>query len=117
MTDHVPPPPREPDDRENITLEEALAALDIREGDRVHSFIPVGGAALVGADWGLAQVRDAIEQHGAEISGPNALAMRHGVTIRDLPDPLPSGGVMPIFFATREEWNHEQLRRQGLEPT
>lgn len=88
------------DERLPLTFEQACAALDVREGESgrrvVHCFVEAGPGLLVGADWDEAQVHKAIREHGAEAAGPGALAMRHGIGVRE--------GRRACFFATRDGW-------------
>lgn len=71
------------DERVKLSTEEALGLLDVREG-RVHTFRDANGI-LVGADWDEPQVRDLVAKHGAELSGPAARAMNHGVVVVEGP--------------------------------
>jgi hypothetical protein len=113
MTDTTSTPPRQPDDREDIAAEEALAALDVKDG-YVHCLLPAGNT-LVGADWPLDEARQLIETHGAEIAGGMALNMRHGVCIRKMPSGFPGDDrTLTAFFATREDWTDEQKKKQGI---
>lgn len=69
---------------DTLTLEEALALLNIRqEPDRevVHTFVD-GGLALIGADWDLAELRREARQWPIKVAGPGATAMGHGVVIQ-----------------------------------
>jgi hypothetical protein len=77
--------------RHKLSLSEAEAMLP--EGDDIHTFRG-GGAMLIGADWRRKQILCAIEKHGAELSGPTATAMRHGLVLFD------DRGA--LFIATRE---------------
>lgn len=113
-SDQTPPAPQ-PDDREDLALEAALAALDVKDG-HVHTFVQAGPQILLGADWKLGSVREAFQAYGAEIAGPGALAMNHGVSVRDVPNKFDPADLMTVFFATRVEWTNEQLTKQGAKP-
>jgi hypothetical protein len=104
----------ETDDRIDLSVEDAIAALDVQhqhyangpekwERDTVHCFLPTytdGGLVLIGADWDLSAVRALFETdpNGPEVSGPQALAMHHGVGVRG------RGSESQRFFATRKDW-------------
>jgi hypothetical protein len=108
----------EPDDRIDLSVKDALAALDVQhqhyddgeekwERDTVHCFLPTypgpGQLVLIGADWDLAQVRELFEQdpNGPEVSGPGGLSMHHGVGVRATKGDPKS---VEKFFATRKDW-------------
>lgn len=101
-----------PDDREDLTVEQAMSALLVVDG-QVHCFLPAyptpESIVLIGADWRLQQVREAFTKHGVEAAGLNALEMGHGVSVRKLP--ALAGGTMDAFFATLPEWNAAQLEK------
>lgn len=83
----------EMDERVRLTVEQAMALLDVKDG-RVHTFLNPGAGMLVGADWTVEQVRTCFEDNGAELSGEAATNMKHGLASRD------QGRW--VFFATRE---------------
>lgn len=62
-------------DDASISMERALAMLP--PGDTVHVIVPVGG--IVGADWDRAAVEEMIRTHGAELAGPVAQSLGHGM--------------------------------------
>ena len=87
-----------------VSVEDAMQRLDVQPdydagggpGPHVHTFAQAG-FALVGANWGLDDIRALIEAHGVEQAGEQATAMGHAlVVIR----PEPFG---PLFLATKEE--------------
>jgi hypothetical protein len=70
------------DERKRLTLEEAIALLPPK--DRVHTFVQVvttQGALLVGADWDRTDVIELIQTNGAELAGPAAAKMGHGLVV------------------------------------
>jgi len=86
------------DDQDVVLLstEVALEGLKVDEG-HVHCLVQRAGLAelaLIGADWPLTEVRALFDLHGAELAGPGAFHMGHGIVVR-------AGGV---FFATRSDW-------------
>ena len=68
------------DERQPLTFDEAVAML--ADGERVHTFRSAG-FAMIGADWPREKLIEAIKQYGAELSGPSASQMRHGMAIID----------------------------------
>ena len=67
-------------ERVRLTTDAAVAMLV--DGDTIHTFrgrIP----CLVGADRSRKAVIDLIEKHGAELSGPGATMMGHGLAVYD----------------------------------
>lgn len=68
------------DERQPLTFDEAVAMLP--EADRIHTFRGTG-PILIGADWQRQKLLDAIKQFGAELSGPSATRMRHGMVLID----------------------------------
>ena len=79
----------ETSERTKLTLEQALPMLP--PGDSIHTFIQ-GGMCLIGADWARGDVVQQIRECGCELSGPQAVAMNHGlVTFR---------GTEPVFIET-----------------
>lgn len=64
-----------------LTFDEAVAMLP--EGDTVHTFRQAGGMRL-GADWPREDLLAHIAHHGAELAGPIAMRMGHGLLIYDL---------------------------------
>jgi hypothetical protein len=91
------------DDREQyrISKEEAMKRLDIipdyDQGDgpkpHVHT-LRAGGPMLIGAHWTTAQVEQAIDKHGIEEAGKQAMEMAHGLAIID--------DMGPVFLATKK---------------
>lgn len=80
-------------ERVYLTTEEALGVMDWT-GDRVHTF-RAGGCAIIGCDWDRADVERWLASHEAELTGPMARGMGHGVGGLDAQGPL--------MFATNEE--------------
>lgn len=81
------------DERVPLTVEQAMALLDVQEG-RVHTFVNPGAGVLVGADWTVEQARQCFEANGVELAGEEATAMRHGVAAFE-------SGRRAVFFATK----------------
>ncbi len=87
-----------------VTVEDAMARLavipdyDHGEGPvpSVHTFLQAGNI-LVGAHWTVEHLREQMEAHGVEGSGPDATAAGHGLVVVR-PDPLG-----PLFIATVPE--------------
>lgn len=62
-----------------LRAEEAIGCLP--EGDVIHVFTNPGGM-LIGADWGRADVIEAIENADRiEIGGPGCRGMGHGIVV------------------------------------
>ena len=78
--------------RERIDADAAIAMLDVR-GGRVHTFRNPAGM-LLGADWDLPDIEDAIRRCGCELSGEMATGMGHGLVLFD-------GPKEPVFVATK----------------
>lgn len=76
---------------EPLTYDEAVALLP--EGEEIHTYR--ASSFLIGANWPRQKVLDAIRQYGAEVAGPMARAMGHGICVRD--------DVGPLFI----EWTRE----------
>ena len=77
----------QPDENEEdavLSVEEALAMLHVRDGERVHTFLNPGTSLLVGADWDKAEVEELIRttRHRRR-AGPEARAMKHGLVLWD----------------------------------
>lgn len=63
-----------------LTYEKAVAMLP--EGDSIHAFRNSPGV-LIGADWERADILEVIKKHGAELAGPTATGMGHGLYVND----------------------------------
>jgi len=63
------------------------------DGDTIHTFRQPAPGMLVGVDWDREEVIAHIGFHGAELSGPTAIDLGHGLVIHDL--------VGPLFVATK----------------
>lgn len=74
------------DERESVSYEQAIAMIGNRE--RIHTFRQPMAGMMLGADWGRAELLRAIEKHGAELSGPLATKMKHGLLLIDDHGPL-----------------------------
>ena len=90
------------DERVTLSVDDAIERLDTwTEGDSedrsVHTFLssPIG---LIGADWSLKSIREAMERGTVELSGEQATAMNHGIVILE-------EGKPPVFVATKVEEN------------
>jgi hypothetical protein len=86
------PPKDEMDERVPLTVEQAMALLDVQDG-HVHTFL--GGSILIGADWPAEAARQCFEKNGVELAGEQATKMRHGIVSFE-------GGARAVFFATKE---------------
>ena len=80
------------DEKAPLTPEEAVAMLP--DDEYVHTFRS-GPGLLVGADIKRERLVELIHQHGAELAGPGATSMGHGLALTD--------GSGPLFIKTREE--------------
>lgn len=74
------------DEREPVTYERAVAMIG--DGERIHTFRQPMAGMMLGADWDRAEMLRAIEKHGAELSGPLATGMKHGLLLIDDLGPL-----------------------------
>lgn len=81
-TDAAPEPV---DEREHLSEEQAIAMLP--DGDEVHTFRGTG-PVIIGCGWPRDELIDAIRKHGAELAGPGATAMGHGMVLFDEDGPL-----------------------------
>lgn len=79
-------------DRVSVSLDNAISRLEVKDG-QVHTFRSAG-PILIGADWELAPLIEAMRDHGVEESGPAATEARHGLVLTDEHGPL--------FIETRE---------------
>lgn len=77
-------------ERVQLTPEQLDAMMP--EGEYVHTFVQAG-QMLLGADWKRAEILAAAREHGAELSGEQATAMKHGAVILE-----PKRGA--VFIAT-----------------
>lgn len=77
------------DERVTLTKSEALKRMDWRRG-RVH-VMSNGNGILIGCDWRRKAVADHLMHHTAELAGPVATHMGHGIY---------AGGY---YFATKDE--------------
>lgn len=75
----------EKDERQLLSFDEAVQMLP--DGDRIHTFRNAG-FTLIGADWPRGKLLDTIKQYGAELSGPGATGMGHGMVLFDDKGPL-----------------------------
>lgn len=105
----------EEDDRVDLAVEDAIAALDVQpqtyddgtKRETVHCFLPTypspDSLVLIGADWDLEDVRKEFERdpNGPEVAGPGALGMHHGVGLRAIKGDPKS---IERYFATRKDW-------------
>lgn len=65
--------------RVTLKAEEAIGCLP--EGEVIHVFTNPGGM-LIGADWGRADVVEAIENaEKIEVGGPGCRGMKHGIVV------------------------------------
>ena len=76
--------------RTRLTFDEAVAMLP--EGEKVHTFRQ-RALMLLGADWSRRAILAHIRRHGAELAGPMATGMGHGLLVHD------DDGM--LFVATR----------------
>lgn len=73
------PPQPSTAERKLLTLEEFEAAL--APGDEVHTLRQRAGGPPVGADWVRSDILAAAEEHGAELAGPQAFTLGHGLLV------------------------------------
>jgi hypothetical protein len=85
------------DERKFMDAEEAIALLP--DGDEVHTFRSAS-FGLIGADWERAALVEAIrEAKVAEVTGPAAQGMKHGLAIQN--------GSSPLFIETVRRTDEE----------
>ena len=84
----------EVNERVPLTVEQALSMLNVKDGERVHTFTNPGVGMLCGADWTLARARKCFEENGVEVAGEQASSMKHGVVS------IERGRA--VFFETKE---------------
>lgn len=70
------------EERMFLDIEQAIFLMKLQEdGERVHT-IMVGGPMILGADWDVEQVRNAVESGGTlELGGPGAMSLGHGIML------------------------------------
>ena len=78
-------------ENERLTHDDLIRLLPNKV--RIHTFRNPLHGILVGADWDRAEILRACEKHGAELSGPEATAMDHGIVVTDEKG--------PVFIETR----------------
>lgn len=73
----------DPDDKEFVSAEVAIAMLHVREGDLVHVFRNPEPNVLVGIELPLERITEMIRraEPNIEVSGQNAQEMGHGLVI------------------------------------
>jgi hypothetical protein len=76
---------QEEDERVHLTFEQASAMLPA--ADHIHTFRGTG-PIMIGADWPRDDLLSAIREHGAELAGPGATGMGHGLVLIDNHGPL-----------------------------
>lgn len=74
------------DEREAVTYETAVSMIG--DGERVHCIRNSAPGLMLGADWDREDVLAAIKEHGAELAGPLATSMGHGLLLIDKRGPL-----------------------------
>lgn len=74
------------DEREPVSYERAVEMIG--DGELIHTIRNSAAGLLLGADWDRADLLKAIAKHGAELSGPSASAMNHGLLLIDDHGPL-----------------------------
>ena len=83
------------EERVVLTTEEAFERLQVHHGS-IHTFItPLPGGMVIGADWSVDDIRELIDEYGAELAGPDATAFGHGVVVI-------RPGRNPIFLETKK---------------
>ena len=89
--------------RKELSVAEAVAMLP--ETEMIHTFRP-GIFVMIGCDWSRAEIIEAFEKYGVELSGPRATEMNHGVVFFDdsgavfvatIPNNVSSGLATPLF--------------------
>ena len=58
------------------------------DGERIHTFRNPAGGLMLGCDWDRADLLEWIAKYGAELSGPSASSMKHGLVLIDDNGPL-----------------------------
>jgi hypothetical protein len=81
-------------DSNRVHLDDDVAIGMLEDGDRIHVFVGGVGNAIIGADWKRQDVIDFIRANHAELSGPGATAIGHGIASGD--------GRKWTFFKTKE---------------
>lgn len=66
------------EEKEPLSFEQAVSMLP--EGPRIHTF-RCATFSLLGADWDRDMVLAEIKEHGAELAGPIAARMNHGLVV------------------------------------
>jgi hypothetical protein len=88
-----------------LTFEEAVSLLPT--GDTIHTFTNPGMGLLVGADWTRDEVLDLLrscpDAECAEVTGPQAQAMQHGLAVHRAGHPL--------LYIEASTWPDEQQAR------
>lgn len=74
------------EEREPVTFEEAEQMIG--DGERIHTFRNPAAGVMLGCDWDRADILDHVKKYGAELSGPSATAMKHGLVLMDDTGPL-----------------------------
>jgi hypothetical protein len=81
-------------DSNRVHLDDDVAIGMLEDGDWIHVFVGGVGNAIIGADWKRQDVIDFIRANHAELSGPGATAIGHGIASGD--------GRKWTFFKTKE---------------
>ena len=68
------------EERSELKKEQALSMLP--EAEFIHTFRG-SGPAIVGCSHEREHIIELINKHGAELSGPMASAMNHGIVLKD----------------------------------
>lgn len=74
-----------------IDYEEAVSMLP--DSETIHTFVNPGVGMLVGADWDRKDILKAFETHRPCLTGPQATAMKHGLSFWD--------GTRNVFVETK----------------
>lgn len=81
---------RQQGDRVFLTFDEACSLLP--DNERVHTFTNPGVGLLLGADWDRAEIielmRSCPDAECAEVTGPQAQAVGHGIVVHRAGQPL-----------------------------
>lgn len=87
-------------------LGETEAVSMLPDGDMIHTFRCDNFNMLFGCDMDRSKIVELIQTIGAELSGPMATAMHHGIHIKH-------GGGNGLFVATREPEPESSLTTKG----
>jgi hypothetical protein len=80
-----------------LAIPEAIGRLAVRQRDDgkqvVHTFVQAANGMILGADWTMKEVGEALRTHVIKEAGPQAQSMNHGIVLQGI------GGE--VWLATR----------------